>query len=187
VAEIDVGADGAAIVQRTEHMRFALTVPSGPTPLTGWPICIYAHGTGGDYQSFVMDDTANQLIAPWHRGDVDRSGAARSAQSGGDPSEPFSTSAIRTRRATTRSGAADAWSQLRLALGLQFMGMRDARSRSMPRASVLRPLQGRADRARVSSRSSPRDRRRSLSGTRLFISARSTRPRRCRSSRCSRR
>src|SRR5439155_452746 len=51
----------AAIVQRTEHMRFSVSVPPGPTPATGWPICIYAHGTGGNVESFVEDDTAHQL------------------------------------------------------------------------------------------------------------------------------
>ena len=39
-------------------MRFALTVPAGPVPATGWPIAIYSHGTGGDYASFIDDGTA---------------------------------------------------------------------------------------------------------------------------------
>ena len=42
-------------------MRFALTVPPGTTPAAGWPICIYAHGTGGDYRSFIDDGTALRL------------------------------------------------------------------------------------------------------------------------------
>lgn len=59
--EIRVGADGAAIVQRMETMRFALSVPAGDVPADGWPLVIYAHGTGGDYLSFVHDGTADSL------------------------------------------------------------------------------------------------------------------------------
>src|SRR5262249_34069098 len=59
--EIKIGADGAAIVQRMEPMRFALSVPSGTKPASGWPICVYAHGTGGDWESFVGDETADRL------------------------------------------------------------------------------------------------------------------------------
>jgi predicted esterase len=61
--DITVGGDGLPVVQRMETLRFALTVPPGPTPANGWPVAIYAHGTGGDYQSFVNDGTAGRLAA----------------------------------------------------------------------------------------------------------------------------
>ncbi len=51
-------AAGVPQVQRTETLRFALTIPRGPMPARGWPLAIYAHGTGGDFQSFIMDRTA---------------------------------------------------------------------------------------------------------------------------------
>jgi hypothetical protein len=51
-------AEGVPQVQRTENIRFALTVPAVPMPERGYPIAIYAHGTGGDYQTFVTDTTA---------------------------------------------------------------------------------------------------------------------------------
>lgn len=51
-------ADGLPIVSRTENLRFALTVPKGETPPEGWPIILYAHGTGGSYKSFVNDGSA---------------------------------------------------------------------------------------------------------------------------------
>ncbi len=51
-------ATGTPTVQRTENIRFALTIPSGPMPERGWPLAIYAHGTGGDYASFIDDRTA---------------------------------------------------------------------------------------------------------------------------------
>ncbi len=51
-------ASGTPQVQRTEPIRYALTIPEGTMPARGWPIAIYAHGTGGSYQSFINDRTA---------------------------------------------------------------------------------------------------------------------------------
>lgn len=45
-------ADGAPILTRWERVAFALSVPLGAAPAAGWPVVVYAHGTGGDYQSF---------------------------------------------------------------------------------------------------------------------------------------
>lgn len=56
-------ADGTPRVQRMEPIRFALTLPHRPMPAGGYPIAIYAHGTGGDYQSFIRDRTAAALAA----------------------------------------------------------------------------------------------------------------------------
>lgn len=56
------GADGVPVVQRYETgIRFALTVPNGAMPPGGWPIAIYAHGTGGNALSFISDGTAASL------------------------------------------------------------------------------------------------------------------------------
>lgn len=53
---------GNPIIQRVETLRFALTVPKNPgIPQSGYPIVMYAHGTGGDYKSFVRDGTATNL------------------------------------------------------------------------------------------------------------------------------
>ena len=55
---------GAPIVQRLYDQRFALAVPKPaacPLPEGGYPIVLYAHGTGGDYLSFVDDGTARSL------------------------------------------------------------------------------------------------------------------------------
>jgi hypothetical protein len=49
---------GHPIVVRLENLRFALTVPRAPMPPGGWPVVLYAHGTGGDYLSFVGDGSA---------------------------------------------------------------------------------------------------------------------------------
>ncbi len=55
------GADGKPQPVRTESLRVALTIPKGPMPAAGWPVVLYAHGTGGDYLSFVADGTAGRL------------------------------------------------------------------------------------------------------------------------------
>jgi len=44
---------GRPVLQRTERVRFSLTVPRGEMPPGGWPVVLYAHGTGGDYLTHV--------------------------------------------------------------------------------------------------------------------------------------
>lgn len=53
-----------AVLQRLESVRFALTVPASGTatmPGAGWPVVVYAHGTGGDYRSHITEDLAEAL------------------------------------------------------------------------------------------------------------------------------
>jgi hypothetical protein len=53
--------NGVPKLQNTFNLRFALAVPIAakcPMPATGYPIALYAHGTGGDYRSFIDDGTA---------------------------------------------------------------------------------------------------------------------------------
>ncbi len=59
--DIVLGADGLPTIQRTEALRVSFTIPLGPMPPAGWPVVIYAHGTGGSYHSFVADHTAGRL------------------------------------------------------------------------------------------------------------------------------
>lgn len=56
--EIDAGM---ATVQGTVSVRFALSVPVGSVPVDGWPTVIYAHGTGGNARSHLVDGTAALL------------------------------------------------------------------------------------------------------------------------------
>lgn len=42
--------------------RFALSIPASEMPAAGYPIVLYAHGSGGDYESFT-GDTAAELAA----------------------------------------------------------------------------------------------------------------------------
>jgi dienelactone hydrolase len=53
--------DGLPKVQGTEPIRFSFTIPRGPMPASGWPVVLYAHGTGGDYRSYLADRTAARL------------------------------------------------------------------------------------------------------------------------------
>ncbi len=58
--------DGLPVVQSVSDLRFSLTVPSSkacPMPASGYPIVLYAHGTGGDWRSYVNDGTAQSLAA----------------------------------------------------------------------------------------------------------------------------
>ncbi|MCC6556590.1 MAG: hypothetical protein IT372_26825 [Polyangiaceae bacterium] len=56
--------DGEPVVSGLYDLRFSLTVPGAaacPMPEAGYPIVMYAHGTGGDYRSYVYDGTAKAL------------------------------------------------------------------------------------------------------------------------------
>ncbi len=58
--------NGAPKLQGTFDLRFALAVPKAaacPPPGGGYPVVLYAHGTGGDYRSFVRDGTARSLAS----------------------------------------------------------------------------------------------------------------------------
>ena len=53
----DLKRDGSGRPQvaRTESLRFALSLPNAEMPASGWPVILYAHGTGGDYLTFVRE------------------------------------------------------------------------------------------------------------------------------------
>ena len=59
----DIALDdtGRPIVQRTEALRFSMSVPLGPLPADGWPVVLFAHGTGGSYESFHNSGVAETL------------------------------------------------------------------------------------------------------------------------------
>jgi hypothetical protein len=52
--------NGLPVIQSKQTLRFSLMVPDSsecPMPTNGYPINMYAHGTGGDYESYVSDGT----------------------------------------------------------------------------------------------------------------------------------
>ena len=61
---IKMDSAGKPVVAFTESMRFALSIPKeGKMPTNGWPMVLYAHGTGGSYRTFVTNYTAEKLAA----------------------------------------------------------------------------------------------------------------------------
>ncbi len=58
---IETDENDRPILVRTEPIRFAVSIPEGEMPDPGWPIVIYAHGTGGDYLSFHRSGAAANL------------------------------------------------------------------------------------------------------------------------------
>jgi len=47
------GDDGFPVVQETQAVRLALTIPKQPQPADGFPLTIYMHGSGGEYYQAI--------------------------------------------------------------------------------------------------------------------------------------
>ncbi|MBA3453949.1 MAG: hypothetical protein H0T42_12715 [Deltaproteobacteria bacterium] len=119
--EIKIGSDGAAIIVRSEPMRFALTVPAGPVPGAGWPLVIYSHGTGGSYTSFLEDQTAGLLAAEGLAVISTDQVLHGPRNPGGNPElDFFNFGNAYSARDNALQGIADAFSQLRLVHGLSI-------------------------------------------------------------------
>jgi hypothetical protein len=60
-------ASGKPVLQNTFDMQFTLVVPNAtkcPMPAAGYPIVLYAHGTGGDYTSIITEgNSVGQAVA----------------------------------------------------------------------------------------------------------------------------
>ncbi len=64
--ELAFDSSGEPELQREFSLRFALTVPDAtacPMPAAGYPITLYAHGTGGNYRSFVRSGHEGPRLA----------------------------------------------------------------------------------------------------------------------------
>lgn len=61
---LESGGDLAATpkVERDESVCMAMSVPKQAAPAEGWPVLIYAHGTGGTYRSHI-DQVSGQLAS----------------------------------------------------------------------------------------------------------------------------
>lgn len=57
----DVFGGGAPEPQGTETMCAALTIPTGEMPEAGWPLVMYAHGTGGSFTSAIRTGVAGDV------------------------------------------------------------------------------------------------------------------------------
>ena len=110
-----------AVSQRMEPMRFGLSVPAGPVPANGFPIAIYAHGTGGDHLSFVDDGTAAALAAQGIAMiSTDQVLHGPRNPSGDEQIDFFNVANPYAMRDNALQGTADAFAQLRLAQGMSF-------------------------------------------------------------------
>jgi pimeloyl-ACP methyl ester carboxylesterase len=59
--DIALDDDGLPEVQQMDDLRFSMSIPKGRMPEGGWPVVLYAHGTGGDYHTFVRNKTAQRM------------------------------------------------------------------------------------------------------------------------------
>ncbi len=61
---INVGGDGLPAPVGYQDVVFSLTLPKDTEmPEDGWPLVLYAHGTGGNYRSFVANGVAEQITS----------------------------------------------------------------------------------------------------------------------------
>ncbi len=122
-----LGADGKPAVQSTFSLRFLLTVPRAsacPMPTSGYPIVLYAHGTGGDWYSFDQDGTADALAQQCIVGmGIDQifHGARPGAPAPGDPNAEseesllfFNVNNIISARTSPRQAALDEVARARM-------------------------------------------------------------------------
>ncbi len=119
--DIVYAEDGLPAVQVTEALRFSFTIPHGPMPAAGWPVALYAHGTGGDYHSYIGDRTANRLAAEGLAVISIDQVLHGPRNPNGDPElNFFNFSNPLAARNNAIQGAADNFTLLRLVMGLRF-------------------------------------------------------------------
>jgi predicted esterase len=122
----DLVVDGAGlpVVQRSEALRFAVTFPTGARPAAGWPIVLYAHGTGGDHESFIDDGTAGRMAAEGLAAiGIDQVLHGPRDPTGSDPELTFfNFQNPLAARDNVRQGAADGFQLVRLVLRLAIDG-----------------------------------------------------------------
>ncbi len=59
---IEYDNDGKPVIQEKEKVCVSITIPKAATmPAEGWPVVVYAHGTGGHFRSFIKNRTAELL------------------------------------------------------------------------------------------------------------------------------
>jgi len=54
---------GEPVVSQEVDVRFTMSIPTTPMPAGGYPVVLYAHGTGGDWKTFIRNDVATDLAA----------------------------------------------------------------------------------------------------------------------------
>lgn len=59
--DFEWGAGGVPVVQGSDQVCLSLSVPKATKPAGGWPVVIYAHGTGGSFRSHITEGVAERL------------------------------------------------------------------------------------------------------------------------------
>jgi hypothetical protein len=109
-----------------EDVCLGLTIPKGKVmPAAGWPVVIFAHGTGGSFRSHMNDSTAGVLSlspTPFAVLGIDQveHGPRRGASSESPNNLFFNFSNPKAARGNPLQGAADQLSLLRLASALDL-------------------------------------------------------------------
>ncbi|MFT5355043.1 MAG: hypothetical protein ACI9KE_002257 [Polyangiales bacterium] len=100
---------GAPILQGDFEMRFAVTIPNGDMPESGWPLILYGHGTGGDFESFVGETAERAALAGFAMMGIDQihHGPVRNPNSGSVELLVFNFLNPDAFRNNTRQAAAD--------------------------------------------------------------------------------
>ncbi len=117
--DIVLDGDGLPIVQRMEDLRVSFAVPTtGKAP---WPIVLYAHGTGGNFLSYLNDGTAARL-AQQGLAVISIDQVLHGPRNpGGNPDvDFFNFQNPQAARYNAIQGAADDFTLLRLAQGIDF-------------------------------------------------------------------
>lgn len=115
---------GALVVQRTEPVCMALTVPKGAAmPAAGWPVLVYAHGTGGSFRSQVNEGVAARMakvgVAVLGIDQVEH-GTRRGASQESPDNLVYNFANPAAARGNMVQGAADQLSLVRFAAGLDL-------------------------------------------------------------------
>ncbi|MBX3129681.1 MAG: hypothetical protein KF718_23400 [Polyangiaceae bacterium] len=117
---------------RSEAVCLALTVPKSAAPAAGYPLVVYAHGTGGSFRSHVRDEVAGLLSKATTPGatvgfavlgiDQVQHGPRRGASSESPNNLFFNFANPAAARGNPIQGAADQLSLVRLAASLTVPG-----------------------------------------------------------------
>ncbi len=127
---IHFGDDGLPAPVRIETLRVAMTIPKGTIPDAGWPVVLYAHGTGGDFESFLRDssgrraaqvqDKAGNIISKMAMISIDQVLHGPRAPEGTDVQLAFfNLQNFVSARDNAKQGALDDFQLLRLCKGLK--------------------------------------------------------------------
>jgi predicted esterase len=108
------------VVQGTEQVCFALTVPKAAAPAGGWPLVVHAHGTGGSFKDAIDTGIARELAtAPRPMATFTFEGVAHGARRGTSTRTPaslmFNVYNPVAARANHVQGAVDVMQALRVA------------------------------------------------------------------------